>query len=159
VAGLSSNRSRGHGSRRGLLPIAILAALQDESMNGYQVIKKITEDSAGLWRPSPGSVYPALADLQRQGLAVVATADRERRFQITEAGRQLLANRHERLTNLRASLARDAEQSQPMREAVDQLLEALEVVVRQGTPAQRIQAIEVLTRGRREIYTILGSED
>jgi DNA-binding PadR family transcriptional regulator len=37
-------------------------------MNGYQIIQEIGERGGGLWRPSPGSVYPALQQLQHEGL-------------------------------------------------------------------------------------------
>ena len=37
-------------------------------MNGYQIIQQISERSGGLWQPSPGSVYPALAQLEDENL-------------------------------------------------------------------------------------------
>ncbi|WP_278258043.1 helix-turn-helix transcriptional regulator [Nocardioides convexus] len=33
---------------------------REESPNGYQVIQQITERSGGVWKPSPGSVYPTV---------------------------------------------------------------------------------------------------
>ena len=37
-------------------------------MHGYEMIQEIAERSGGLWRPSPGSVYPTLQLLVDEGL-------------------------------------------------------------------------------------------
>ena len=49
---------------------AILDVLHtsDEPMNGYQVIQQIADRTDGVWKPSPGSVYPTIAQLQDEGL-------------------------------------------------------------------------------------------
>ena len=56
--------------RRGDVRSAILDVLAgaDEPVNGYQVIQQIAERSDGAWRPSPGSVYPTIQQLQDEGL-------------------------------------------------------------------------------------------
>ena len=55
-------------------------------MNGYQLINQITERSEGAWKPSPGSVYPTLQQLEDEGL-VEADAERGRRtFRLTADG-------------------------------------------------------------------------
>jgi DNA-binding PadR family transcriptional regulator len=46
--------------RRGDIRRAILSALQDGPAHGYAVMRRLEEMSGGLWRPSPGSVYPHL---------------------------------------------------------------------------------------------------
>src|ERR671938_883491 len=65
---------RGHGGRgrrgRGNVRAAILALLAEEPRHGYAVMTELTERSGGLWRPSPGSVYPVLQQLQDEGLVV-----------------------------------------------------------------------------------------
>ena len=61
-------RRRGPRARRGDVRAAALALLAEQPMNGYQIIQQISERSGGLWQPSPGSVYPALAQLEDEGL-------------------------------------------------------------------------------------------
>ena len=56
-------------------------------MNGYQIIQQISERSGGLWRPSPGSVYPALAQLEDEGLVRAEEAGDRRTYVLTDAGR------------------------------------------------------------------------
>src|SRR6266571_4990292 len=59
---------RGPRARRGDVRAAALALLAEGPMNGYQIIQEIGERSDGVWRPSPGSVYPALQQLEDEGL-------------------------------------------------------------------------------------------
>ena len=55
-------------ARRGDVRAAILAVLADQSLNGYQIIQEIAERSRGVWKPSPGSIYPTLQQLEDEGL-------------------------------------------------------------------------------------------
>ena len=62
--------------------------LKDEPMNGYQLISQIAERSGGAWKPSPGSVYPTIQQLEDEGL-VEADDERGRRtLRLTEEGRR-----------------------------------------------------------------------
>src|SRR6266545_4956349 len=36
------------------------ALLAERPMHGYEMIQELTDRTGGVWRPSPGSVYPAL---------------------------------------------------------------------------------------------------
>src|SRR5262245_49051463 len=85
-------RGRGR-ARRGDVRFALLRLLAEEPRNGYQLIQAIEERSEGLWRPSPGSVYPTLAQLEDEGLIRSVEADGARRFEITDAGREQLDGR------------------------------------------------------------------
>src|SRR5215831_16458020 len=79
---------RGPRARRGDVRAAALALLAEEPMNGYQIIQAIAERSDGVWRPSPGSVYPALQQLEDEGLVRAEAAEGGRRaYQLTEEGR------------------------------------------------------------------------
>ena len=80
VAGLfglttQGEQQRGPRARRGDVRAAILDVLQGEPLNGYQVISAISERTGGAWKPSPGSVYPTISQLEDEGLV---EADDER---------------------------------------------------------------------------------
>src|ERR1700722_7199563 len=84
--------------RRGDVRLALLMLLSLESpLNGYQLMQGLEERSDGRWRPSPGSVYPALAQLEDEGLirSVDAEGENGRAFGLTDAGREHLAERGE----------------------------------------------------------------
>src|SRR5215218_10650720 len=63
---------RGRRARRGDVRAALLVLLAEEPRNGYQLMQEIEQRSDGIWRPSPGSVYPALQLLEDEGLVRVA---------------------------------------------------------------------------------------
>ena len=54
--------------RRGLRTWVLLT-LRRSPKNGAEIMDEMERMSAGWWRPSPGSVYPLLEDLVRDGLA------------------------------------------------------------------------------------------
>ena len=89
-----AGRMFGRGARaaRGDVRAAILALLDEEPMHGYQIITELTERTGGVWRPSPGSVYPTLQALEDQGLVVAQQADGRRVFSLTPEGRAEAGN-------------------------------------------------------------------
>ena len=82
----------GHGrgpwsrARRGNVRAAILSVLSEEPMHGYQIMQRLEERSGGMWRPSPGSVYPTLQLLEDQGFIKGEEVEGRRVFSLTEAG-------------------------------------------------------------------------
>jgi len=71
---------RGPKVGRGDVRAAILVLLAEEPMHGYQVIQELAERSGGVWRPSPGSIYPTLQLLEDEGLIRGTEEDGKRRF-------------------------------------------------------------------------------
>src|ERR1700754_4864431 len=59
---------RGRRIRRGDVRAAILLLVEEEPRNGYGIMQERESRSGGVWRPSPGSVYPALQLLADEGL-------------------------------------------------------------------------------------------
>src|SRR5579859_385269 len=78
--------AKGPKAGRGDVRAAILALLQEGPRNGYQIMSDIEERSNGAWRPSPGAVYPALAQLSDEGLIVGEESDGRRTFRLTGEG-------------------------------------------------------------------------
>src|SRR6201999_2565640 len=91
---------RGRGGRpapRGDIRSAILLLLADEPRNGYGLMQEIEERSGGVWRPSPGSVYPALSQLEDEGLVKAEERDGRRTYVLTDAGRTYVDDRRDEL--------------------------------------------------------------
>src|SRR3954453_21506742 len=89
-------RGRGRRARRGDIRAAALLLLAEEPRNGYGLMQEIEERSGGVWRPSPGSVYPALAQLEDEGLVRAAEHDGRKTFELTDAGRAHVEEHRER---------------------------------------------------------------
>jgi DNA-binding PadR family transcriptional regulator len=75
----------------GDLRFVILALLEDQSRHGYELIKELETRTGGVYRPSPGVIYPTLALLEDEGLAAPAGGEGRKAFEITDAGRETLA--------------------------------------------------------------------
>jgi DNA-binding PadR family transcriptional regulator len=150
-------RGRGR-ARRGDVRLALLRLVAEEPRNGYQLIQAIEERSEGLWRPSPGSVYPTLSQLEDEGLIRSVEADGGRRFEITDTGREQLSGRAGEPDPWESS-AEDAEN--PLSELaplVIQIGKATFQVASVGDRAQRDQARALLADTRRALYRILADD-
>jgi len=150
-------RGRGR-ARRGDVRFALLRLLADEPRNGYQLIQAIEERSEGLWRPSPGSVYPTLAQLEDEGLIRSVEADGARRFEITDAGRRQVEGRADEPDPWESS---DEDADNPLSELaplVIQIGKATFQVASVGDRAQRDKARTLLQDTRRALYRILADD-
>ncbi|ARS90127.1 PadR family transcriptional regulator [Natrarchaeobaculum aegyptiacum] len=90
---------RKSGPPKGLIAYLVLELLEEKPRYGYEVLKEICEISGGHWEPSYGSVYPILYKFEEEGWA--ERIDREdepdrKYFELTDAGREELADRRER---------------------------------------------------------------
>lgn len=152
---------RGGRAKRGDVRAAALALLAEEPMNGYQIIQQISERSGGLWRPSPGSVYPALAQLEDENLVVLqATAGERRSYALTDAGREYVAEHADELKAPWSAVSGDAANAAADLQAlVRQVYVAAFGVLNAGTEAQMAQARKILAQTRRSLYRILAEDD
>lgn len=77
--------------RRGLKYIILYLLSSHGPLTGAQIIDEIERLSMGFWRPSPGSVYPALEELENEGLIKVARVEGTKKYyEITESGKQFI---------------------------------------------------------------------
>jgi DNA-binding PadR family transcriptional regulator len=152
---------RGGRAKRGDVRAAALALLAEEPMNGYQIIQQISERSGGLWRPSPGSVYPALAQLEDENLVMLqSTAGERRAYSLTDAGRDYVAEHAEELKAPWSAVSGDAANAAAdMHALVRQVHVAAFGVLSAGTEAQMAQARKILAQTRRSLYRILAEDE
>ncbi|MFC9973460.1 PadR family transcriptional regulator [Spirillospora sp. NPDC127200] len=157
-------RGRGRGPRgggrgrtkRGNVRAALLALLTERPMHGYEMIQELDERTGGVWRPSPGSVYPTLQMLEDEGLVTSAEQGGKRLFSLTETGTEE-ASRQETAPWEEVTEAA-GENVLRGREAVGQLMGALHQVMSVGSEAQRARALDVVNDARRRLYGILADD-
>ncbi len=151
--GIRGRRSRG---RRGDVRYAILALLDERPMHGYEMMQELAERTQGLWRPSPGSLYPALQLLEDQGLVRSESAEGRRQFTLTNEGRAELKARHT-TTAPWESMVHDADQGDmALRSALHHVAVAVHQVAEAGTPEQKERADALLKELRRQMYLLLA---
>jgi DNA-binding PadR family transcriptional regulator len=152
---------RGPRAKRGDVRAAALALLAEGPMNGYQIIQEIGERSDGMWRPSPGSVYPALQQLEDEGL-IVAQADESgrRSYQLTSEGRDYVeAHPDEVRAPWDAVAGSVGDSAIQMRHLIGQVGMAAFQVLSAGTDGQVRQARQILTDARKALYRVLAADD
>jgi DNA-binding PadR family transcriptional regulator len=121
-------------------------------------MQEIEKRSDGLWRPSPGSVYPALAQLEDEGLVRMEEVGERRVYVLTDAGRADVEQR------------RGEPPWEQMSGLVDDDVGALFGEMRRvgaaaaqiahfGTTSQRAKARAVLAEARRALYSLLAEEE
>jgi DNA-binding PadR family transcriptional regulator len=151
-------RGRGR-ARRGDVRLALLRLLAEEPRNGYQLMQAIEERSEGLWRPSPGSVYPTLAQLEDEGLIRSQEDGGARRFEITDAGREHLAGRADEAAPWEPAAEGSENPLAELGPLVIQIGKATFQVASVGDPAQRDRARALLAETRSALYRILADTD
>ena len=72
-----------HQSMHGFLKLCILKMLEKEPRHGYDIMKEL--ESYG-WKPSPGSIYPLLASLQKKKLVSAEVHANKKVYAITKTG-------------------------------------------------------------------------
>jgi len=154
------HRGGGRRLRRGDVRAAILVLLEEVSLNGYQIIQELSDRSNGAWRPSPGSVYPILQQLEDEKLVVVVASESGRTFELTDAGRTLVAEQRETLGKPWETAAAGVAGAQAdLMVTFKQVVMAVRQVGSAGTDAQRVKATAVLADARRAIYRILADDE
>ena len=142
-------------TRRGDVKYVVLELLAEGPRHGYDIIRGI-EERHGV-RPSAGSVYPTLQMLEDGGFVTSEQVDGKRIYTVTDAGREMLANR---ATDPDGDAAQAS--AHELRHAA---LESLRKLVAAAANARHADdaAIEkvrtVLDRARKEIYGILASDE
>ncbi len=144
-------------ARRGDVRTAVLLLLAEEPRNGYQLMQEIEQRSGGAWRPSAGSIYPAIQLLEDEGLVRSEDDGGRTLLHLTDAGRDAVA-------------ARDAEQPAPWEQMADdvgddvramwgtfrEIASALAQITQTGSEGQRAEARRLLAETRRRLYLMLA---
>ena len=165
--GSTHEQRRGPRARRGDVRSAILDVLRaaeasGEQVNGYQVIQQISERSGGSWRPSPGSVYPTIQQLQDEGLVETDDGRGRKSLALSDEGRQYVAEHADELAQVWRPFDRqsaDDTSFSGLKPEIGQVMGAVWQIVTAGSESQQRAAIDVLVETRRKLYGILADGD
>jgi DNA-binding PadR family transcriptional regulator len=150
-------RRGGMRARRGDVRAGILALLNEGPRNGYQIMQELEQRSRGAWRPSPGSVYPALQQLEDEGLITQEQSPSGRVYALTERGKE-----HVKSENIGAPWEAMAEA--PERPGADLVTElralggAVFQLTQAGAPSQVAEAKKILAQARKQLYGLLAQD-
>jgi DNA-binding PadR family transcriptional regulator len=135
---------------------AVLALLAERPMHGYEMLQELARRTQDLWRPSPGSLYPALQLLEDQGLVRSVDADGRRRFELTDSGRATQAARPAGPLPWETMLGAADPGDMALNATLRQVVVAIGQVTEAGTPEQKTKAEALLGELRRQVYLLLA---
>jgi DNA-binding PadR family transcriptional regulator len=159
--GFGGPGGRGPRRRRGDVRSALLILLNEGQANGYQLMQTLEERSGGSWRPSPGSVYPALSQLEDEGLirSVQQDQDSGRTFEITDQGRETVAKRGDQKAPWESDEPYDSNNPQAtFWRAFIGTAKAAKQLAQDSDPDALAKATEVLTETRKALYRLLAGD-
>jgi DNA-binding PadR family transcriptional regulator len=68
--------------QRGFLRPQVIELFGQQPMSGVDIMNELQEESHGWYRPSPGSIYPLLEQLEKEGMI---TKNEEGKYELTAA--------------------------------------------------------------------------
>jgi len=142
-------------AQRGDVRIATMLLLSESPMHGYQLMQAMADRTDGAWRPSPGAVYPTIAQLEDEGLVTTQTDGGRKLVTLTDEGRSNVEEQRAAWGDPFGQL--DGRPPGPdLRGPLHELHAATRQVAVSGTPTQVQAAIAVLAQARRSLYLILA---
>jgi DNA-binding PadR family transcriptional regulator len=153
-------RGDGRGrARRGDVRAAALALLAERPMHGYEMIQELESRTGGVWRPSPGSLYPALQLLQDEGLVTADDSSGKRLLTLTDAGREARAAAGADNRPWEQITAGVPPVHKVLRDGIDQIATAARQVAEVGTDEEKAKAAQILTDTRKALYRLLADSE
>jgi DNA-binding PadR family transcriptional regulator len=158
--GMGFGPGRRSRAKRGDVRAAALLLLAEEPRNGYQLMEEIEHRSGGAWRPSPGSIYPALSQLEDEGLVSAEETAGRRAYSLTPEGETYVEENREAL----GSPWDEAGEGVPddlvdLRTLIAHVGMATLQVGQSGDEKQVAEAKKVLSEARKSLYRILAEEE
>jgi DNA-binding PadR family transcriptional regulator len=142
---------------RGDLRLTLIRLLAEHPMHGYEVMSEIETRTGGVWKPSPGSVYPTLSMLQDEGLVSASTDGTRKVFTLTDEGRKVAPD-----PTTPPPWSAHVSHADPavgeLRSALRSVKVAVEQVMEAGSEGDKDRAKRLLADLRRELYLILAGE-
>jgi hypothetical protein len=132
---------------------AVLALLAERPMHGYEMLEELSRRTQGLWRPSPGSLYPALQLLEDQGLVRSEEAGGRRLFELTAQGQ---AAKPGGPPPWETAVGAAGEGAMALTVALRGVEAAIGQVAAIGTGDQQARAAALLEGLRRQVYLLLA---
>jgi len=149
-------RSGGRAPKGDVRSAILLLLVAEGPMHGYQLMQAISDRSGGRWTPSPGAIYPAISQLEDEGLVTVNAEAGRKLVTLTDSGRAAAEAQQGRPDPF-ASFG-DERPGTDLRYLVVQVHTAVREVFRSGTDAQVVAATDILRNARRSLYLLLAQD-
>lgn len=136
---------------------AVLVVLAERPMHGYEMITELEARSSGRWRPSPGSIYPALTRMEERGLLAAVELAGRKVFSLTARGCEARAALDDDGANRTPGRWREAGDPQgALRSVPVEIAGQARQLRRFGSAEQVERAAALLEDVKRELYVLLA---
>ncbi len=144
----------------GEVRLALLSMLESGPKHGYELMKELETKSGGVYKASAGAIYPALQQLEDEGLVTSDQSAGKRVYSLTEAGRAELQREADTVKQIWQRAAEvgewapwmGMEGAEVMRPAAEVMKAALRAATRSSHDSAKIEKMrEILRRAAREI--------
>ncbi|MCC4621012.1 PadR family transcriptional regulator [Xanthomonas cassavae CFBP 4642] len=131
LADSAPGRSGARPLEHGDLRLLLLALIEQQPRHGYELMRQIGALFKGLYAPSAGAIYPALAQLEADGWVQADLQQGRKRYHLSTAGRHYASEHRDALD---AALARSQQRARalikaqtpaPIREAIHRIKHGL----------------------------------
>ena len=145
----------------GEIRLALLSMLESGPKHGYELMKELETKSGGVYKASAGAIYPALQQLEDEGMVTSDAAAGKRVYSLSDAGRAELQREAETVKRiwLRAQEAGTwwigPEGAEMARPAAEVMKAAMRVATRNWHDSEKIEKIrQILERAKRELEAL-----
>ncbi|MEY2832346.1 MAG: hypothetical protein RLZZ574_1604 [Cyanobacteriota bacterium] len=153
------NWANDHRTRRGDIKFILLELLADQPNHGYNLIKEMERRYGEFRRLSPGSVYPTLQMLDEGGYLTSEQVGGKRVYTITDAGKELLAERSPQNTsNVSGGIGNVPSEFSELRNTLTDLATVVMQVSRSANTERMSQVRELLEQVKRDIHAMLAEK-
>jgi DNA-binding PadR family transcriptional regulator len=137
--------------RYGELPLVLLALIEGEPLNGYELMGELERLFGPAYQPSAGSVYPALSALEAEELIVPTGDEVPKRYEITLVGLQSIADRRHKLAEIERRTGAFLRPQNSVESELDRLVQAVRSASGHVDPDE---ITKVLKRADRQIRAL-----
>lgn len=86
--------------RINILKLFVLLLIDYYNPHGYELMKKISELTSNIIKPGPGTIYPLLFILEKQGLIHGVQINGKKKYVLTSKGKEMLYSNLNKLKNM-----------------------------------------------------------
>ena len=144
----------------GDLRLVILSFIAEKPSHGYEIMKAISDKTAGVYAPSAGVIYPTLNQLEDEGLATATSEGGKKQYTITETGRAELQAQKDRIDEILARIQQMGEaygthRTPEMVRAIHNFKLALKLAFGRNLSAEQVRKIaEILDTAAKEVERV-----
>jgi DNA-binding PadR family transcriptional regulator len=91
------------------LQLVILSLIEEKPRHGYEIIKALEEKSSGIYKPSPGMIYPALTYLEEADFVAASMEGSKKQITLTAEGKKHLDENRDHINDVLERLQRYGE--------------------------------------------------